>query len=377
MLRNYLNERLIILLLIVFFLPSCNSSKKKDHKPISELNLKYAKGFRILNYKDFDLIKIYNPNDASKVNTEFIIHNSGAKIPNRYKNLTKIKRPISKMVCLTLTQLSYISELGGINKICGMNSSRFLFNKKIKKRIQEGKIKLVGRKGNFKPEIIMKENPDVIFVSPFKEGGYASLKDVNMKLIPVFAYNENHPLARAEWLKFFAEFTGKRKLADSVFNKIDKKYNSLKNLTKNIKNRPTIFSGECKSGVWYAVGGKSYLSHYFHDAGADYIFKDNKESGALRIDFESIYAKAAKAKYWRILNSNKGRFSYNILESKDERYKDFYAFKNKNIIYCNMREKAFYETSPVKPHIILADYIKSIHPELLPQYNNHYYSILK
>lgn len=377
MLRNCLYERLIILLLIVFFLPSCNSSRKKDLKSLSEVNLKYAKGFRILNYKGFDLIKIYNPNDTSKVNTEFIVHNSGAKIPKRYKNITKIKRPISKMVCLTLTQLSYISELGDIDKICGMNSSRFLFNKQIKERIKEGKIKLVGRKGNFKPEIIMKENPSVIFVSPFKEGGYASLKDVNMKLIPVFAYNENHPLARAEWLKFFAEFTNKRKLADSIFKKIDTQYNNLKKLTEKIKNRPSIFSGECKSGVWYAVGGNSYLSHYFRDAGADYIFKDNKESGALRIDFESMYAKAAKAKYWRILNSNKGNFSYDILESKDERYKDFDAFKNKKVIYCNMREKAFYETSPVKPHIILSDYIKSIHPELLPQYENHYYSILK
>lgn len=376
-------KNLLYILLIVFCF-ACGSTTTTSEKrkisldrPIKSLSLDYAKGFKIDYFKDYKHLYIFNPNDTSRVESEFILANKGAKIPTYLKNIPCINVPVQRMVTLTLTQLSYIVELGAIDRLCGMNSSRLLFNKEVERRIKEGKIKLVGRKGNFKPEILMAENPDVIFVSPFKEGGYDSLKEVGIKLVPVYAYNENHPLARAEWLKFIAVFTGDEAKADSLFSHISFEYNALKDLTKNIKKRPVVFSGECKSGVWYAVGGKSYLAHYFNDAGADYVWKDNDDGGALRMDYESVYAQAARADMWRILNSFKGDFSYSLLKENDERYSDFDAFKNKKIVYCNMRKKAFYETSPVKPHIILADYIKSFHPSLLKDYKPRYYSLLK
>jgi len=171
-------------------------------------------------------------------------------------------------------------------------------------------------------------------------------------------------------------FYGKEKMADSLFNSIEKEYNRLKEITDN-QVRPIVFSGECISGVWYGVGGQSYLAHFFQDAGAEYVWKDNTETGALRLDFETVYSRAANAKYWRILNSFNGEFSYDALIQKDERYNDFSAFKNKKIVYCNMRDKPFYENSPVEPEVVLADYIKVFHPDLLPDYKPKYYSLLK
>jgi len=372
----------ILYVFIIFSLLACGNSasenkKNNFEKPLKILSLQYAKGFKIDSYKGYKHLYIYNPNDTTKIESEFILANKDAKVAKSFSNLPVINVPVKRMVCLTLTQLSYIVELDALDRLCGMNASRFLFNKEVRKKIDKGEIKLVGRKGNFKPEILMSENPDVIFVSPFKEGGYDNLKEVGIKLVPVYAYNENHPLARAEWLKFIAAFTGDEDKADSLFSHISSEYNSLKQLTKNVIKRPVVFSGECKSGVWYAVGGKSYLAHYFNDAGADYVWKNNPKSGALRMDYESVYALAANADMWRILNSFKGGFSYEKLKDNDERYADFNAFKNKKIVYCNMRKKAFYETSPVKPHIILADYIKSFHPSLLKDYKPRYYSLLK
>lgn len=370
---------LYIFILSVFFSCGADNSKRLLHaeKPIDSLSLKYAKGFKLYVYKDYKHLFIINPNDTSKIESEFILLKKGIKLPSQFKNISSLTVPVQRAVCLTLTQLSYIVELGAIDKICGINSSRYLFNKDVKKRIKNGLIKKVGRNGNFKPEVLISENPDVIFVSPFKEGGYDNLKDMGIKLVPIYAYNENHPLARAEWLKFTALFTGDEHKADSLFNNIEIEYNKLKSLASNVKYKPLVFSGDCKSGVWYAVGGNSYLAHYFEDAGANYVWKNNATTGALRLDYESVYSQAAKADYWRILNSYKGSYSYEILKSEDERYIDFNAYKKKKVVYCNMRDKAFYETSPVKPHIILADYIKVFHPELLKSYKPRYYSLLK
>ena len=115
----------------------------------------------------------------------------------------------------------------------------------------------------------------------------------------------------------------------------------------------------------------------FRDAGADYFLKDDKRSGGVNLDFETVYARAHEAEYWRILNSFDGPYGYDVLRDSDPRYADFRAFKDKGVIYCNLREKPFYEDSPMAPELVLADFIKVFHPELLPDYTPMFYELLK
>ena len=42
-----------------------------------------------------------------------------------------------------------------------------------------------------------------------------------------------------------------------------------------------------------------------------------------------------------------------------------------------MREKPYYENMPKEPELLLADFIKVFHPELLPDYVPVYYHQLK
>ena len=80
--------------------------------------------------------------------------------------------------------------------------------------------------------------------------------------------------------------------------------------------------------------------------------------------------------YKRIVNSYDGTFSYDALKSLDPRYADFRAFREKGVIYCNMREKPFYESMPMQPEVVLEDLIHAFHPDLLPDYKPTYYERL-
>ena len=77
------------------------------------------------------------------------------------------------------------------------------------------------------------------------------------------------------------------------------------------------------------------------------------------------------------MNSYQGEFSYNVLKEEDARYADFKAYKEKGVVYCNMREKPFYESMPTEPEVVLADLIKVFHPQLLPEHQPGYYELLK
>lgn len=144
-----------------------------------------------------------------------------------------------------------------------------------------------------------------------------------------------------------------------------------------LKKRPIVFSGELRGGNWYAVGGKSFLAQLFKDAGADYFLKDDERSGGVTLDFETVYNQADDADYWRIVNSFPGTFSYEALKEQDPRYADFRAFREKGIIYCNMKNTPFYESMPTEPEIVLADLLHIFHPDLLPDHEPVYYSRLK
>ncbi len=258
-----------------------------------------------------------------------------------------------------------------------MTSTRFLFNEQLKRQLKEGTTGRIGIEGEFDTELILALDPDIILVSPFKRGGFETIRNLEIPLISFLGYKESTPLGQAEWIKFTAMLLGIEEQANRQFAEIEKRYTELLALTESLEDKPTVMSGELHSGNWYVVGGDSYLAQLFRDAGAVYFMKKDNESGGFYVDFETVYSQGANADYWRIANSHNGTFTYEVLKQSDARYADFKAFKEKKLIYCNLREKPFYENTPVEPEVVLADLIKIFHPSLLPGHTPVYYELLK
>ena len=297
-----------------------------------------------------------------------------AVIPDGY---LKIEVPIERTIVMTMLQLSNFTAIDACDVIKGITGTKNLFDKDIKARVEKGDIVKIGKEGNFDTELIMAAQPDVIFISPFKRGGYDAIKETGITLIPHLGYKELDPLGQAEWIKYIAMFVGKEAEANKLFSEIEQRYLSLKEKAAQAKTRPTVFSGEMHGGNWFAVGGKNYLAQIFRDAGAEYVLKDNN-TGGVPIEYEKMYATAAKADYWRILNSYPGSFSYEALKASEPRNALFKAFKERHVIYCNMKETPYYELSPVHPDVVLADLIAIFHPELMPKdYKPQFYKLLK
>lgn len=340
---------------------------------------KYARGFNVTYTNDgYCLLDIRDPQKEEGGETfHFALKPKGVKASDIPQGYTVIETPVKSTICMTSLQLSNFIKLDELDAVVGITSTRHLFNQEMQKRLDEGKTHKIGIEGNFDNEIIMGINPDVILISPFKRGGYDALTEVGIPLIPHLGYKEMTPLGQAEWIKFVGLLIGEEEKANKVFSEIENRYLELTKLTSQVKKRPVVFSGELRGGNWYAVGGKSFLAQLFKDAGADYFLKDDVRSGGISLDFETVYSQAAYADYWRIVNSYKGDFSYNTLQAEDVRYADFQAFKKRQVIYCNMSEKPFYESMPVEPEIVLADLIAVFHPQLLPDHTPRYYELLK
>lgn len=375
------------------------------------LEMRYAKGFSVRTQENgIKLVDVADPQtdtDRMPVSYHFALVPKGSNpedIPSIMggiggESYTVVQVPVERTLVMTMLQLSNFTALDALDVVQGITGTKNLFNKEVRERVKDGRIVKIGMEGNFDTELILAAQPEVIFISPFKRGGYDTIKETGITLIPHLGYKELHPLGQAEWIKFVALFLGKEAEADSIFAGIEERYEDLKLKVLQVwsdqgralegssdqgraeslklKVLPTVFSGEMHGGNWYAVGGQSTLAQLFRDAGADYVVKDDN-TGGVNIEFEQMYSMAANADYWRILNSFPGDFSYEALKASEPRNELFRAFREKKVIYCNMKQTPYYELSPVQPDVILADLIAIFHPELMPEdYEPTFYRLLR
>lgn len=376
-----MKKLLFILFTLVIAFSGCNQNKNAKtigYRNIADsINIKYAKGFKVTSSENYKLVDITDPSGESDMHYKYALVNRGSNKEGIPADYQIIEIPVRSVICMTTLQLSNFIKLNALDKVVGITSTRFLFNEQMNRQLKEGKTRKIGIEGEFDNEAILALNPDIILVSPFKKGGYDAIRNLDIPLISFLGYKESSPLGQAEWIKFIAMLLGIEEQANKQFDDIENKYNKLKVLSASVSERPTVLSGELHSGNWYVVGGNSYLAQLFRDAGADYFMKNDNESGGFYVDFETVYSQGANTDYWRMVNSHDGIFTYDALKQSDARYADFKAFKDKKLIYCNLREKPFYENTPVEPEVVLADLIKIFHPSLLPEYVPGYYELLK
>ena len=371
------HRELFFMLAAVLLLGSCRqqtgagvSTAPVDSTAVSaELSApKYATGYQVKDSAGVRLVSVGRHDRFALVRTD------EAEVPEGY---TKVVVPITRTICMTMLQLSNFTALDAHDVVKGLTGTKNLYNEEIQARVKDGRIVKIGMEGNFDTEMILAANPQIIFISPFKRGGYEPIKETGITLVPHLGYKELDPLGQAEWIKFVGMFIGKEREAKEIFAGIEQRYNDIKALAVKAGKRPTVFSGEMHSGTWHAVGGKNYLAQIFRDAGADYVINDEETAGE-NLEFEKMYALAANADYWRILNSYPGAFSYEALKASEPRNELFKAFKEHKVIYCNMKQTLYYEISPVEPDVLLKDFVAIFHPELVEKdYQPKYYHLLQ
>jgi len=377
--RNKLIRRLSVGLLpllvpLMMIFDGChyaNPSIKHASKPTADSSslLSYAKGFAIFHEKHQTRVVVYDPWQKGKVLAQYYL------VKGR-PGKGQIHIPLNKAAVFSATQLDALDRLDLLSHVMGVSEATYIKNKSVQKLLKQHKITELAASENYYIEKIIEKAPQAIFFSPYQ--GHQSLPTAlsSILAIPYLDFMESSPLGRAEWIKFTAAFFGKQALADSLFNRVEKQYNALLQLTDSVSYRPTVFSDKYFNGQWYIAGGRSYIARLFRDAGADYIWKDNKQRGSFPLDFETVFTKAQHADFWRIVGTFGAKPSYTALASENKLYTNFKAYRLHHILYCDPEATAYFETSPLEPQEILADFIKAFHPGLLPHYKPHYYKIL-
>ena len=377
-------KKYLLFVFVTLLAMACSKpSKEKNQVSLQEIKLDYAAGFRLYQGDGFKIVEVTKgfPGEHQPFRY-FVKETQDAKVPKE-KFDAIINHEINKIILTSTTQIPHLVELGLDGKLIAFPNCNLISSKPIRKLIDRGDIEELGGGAHFNTEKIIDLSPDLLFVSTMGN----NLKDLQLldkAHIPAVIngdYMEQHPLGRAEWIKFTGALTGTLNEAKEKFETVREHYNELKAKVNqsHFDHIPTVVSGNMYKDIWYAPAGNNWGAIFFKDAGADYIFKDQQSLGSLQLNYEYVLDNGLNADIW----ISTAEFStLEQMQNADSRYTKFKAFQKGEIYtFANTRGPTggleYFELGYTRPDIILKDLIKIFHPELLPDYMPYFYQRLK
>ncbi len=366
---------------VTYSFTACNAKKEDGANELEEIDLKYASGYTISRGNDFWELEVTQAwSGADKIFKYLVLEENAEKPAGNFDAI--IQLPVEKIILTSTTQIPHLDMLNSTEKLIGFPNLNLISSNKTWKQIDAGIVEDLGAGPSANTEMVIYIAPDWIMISTLGDDlKYLDLlAQAEIPAVINGEYVEQHPLGRAEWIKFTGVLLGKYEEAKLVFEQVEKDYLEAEKLSNSIIDslRPTVLSGVLYQDIWYAPGSESWGAKILQNAGGNYIFSDQKGIGSAQLNYEFVLENALEADFWI------GSADFSDLETMgnaEPRYKAFTAFQSGNVFsYTQKRGRAggleYFELGYMRPDLILKDLIKILHPNLLPDYELYFYQQL-
>ncbi|GAA6764295.1 ABC transporter substrate-binding protein [Flavobacterium sp. CGRL1] len=357
-----------------FILFGCkkNETSEVAKTDAAKNSIEYASGLSIVKYDDYSVVTVSNPWPNANKDFIYVLKEKEAKVPDSLQAYTAIQVPLESVVVTSTTNIPFLEMLEVENKLVGFPHTDYISSEKTRALIDKGSVKNVGQNEKLNIEQLIELSPDLIVTFGVDNNNpmLDNLKKSGLNILIQGDWMEQSPLGKAEWIKLYGALFGKEEKAKELFDKIVQSYEQAKKLAAEKAVNSTVLYGSMYEDVWYVAKGNSWVAEFMKDAHANYLWADLKGTGSEGLSFEKVLDKAKTANVWIASGSFK---SLDELQKANPHYGEFDAFKNKNVYSFEGKLGAtggtvYYELAPSRPDLVLKDYIKIFHPDLLPSY---------
>lgn len=347
----------------------------------SSATIRYAKGFQIEDKDGVQLLSIQNPFNSKSKATEYALVKREDPAPEGFSNDRIIRIPIRSIAVTSNLHVGAISRLDAADFLVAVGDADQIYSESVKKRFLEGDITEIQKGASLNVEKIIALQPDVLMVTGSPEEGldkYSGIIDSGIPVILNSEWMENTPLGRAEWVKLVAALTDRLNFAAHQFAMVESTYLDFAEKVKASGSpKPGVLLGNEFQGTWHMPGGNSFMGRLLEDAGANYHWQSIDQTGGIPLNYESVYPIALEADVWLNIYLPTPDAGKKELLAMDSRYADFKSVKNGQLYSFNNRVASngandYWESSALRPDLLLMDFIHILHPNLLPQYKPYF-----
>ncbi|CAM4004201.1 MULTISPECIES: ABC transporter substrate-binding protein [Flavobacterium] len=363
-----------IVFLASFLFISCKKNTEVTPTKIStaENSIKHATGLDIFKYEDYSIVKVKTPWPEATAGYTYVLKKANAKLPDSLQKYTAITVPLINLVVTSTTIIPFLEMLDSETKLMGFPHTDYISSPKTRTLIEKGRIRDVGQNENLNIELLFDMQPEAIVTFGVDNTNKMVDKLVanGLKVLFQADWMEQSPLGKAEWIKFYGALLGKEKEANTIYTKIEKDYTDALTLMHDVAPKQTVMYGSLYKDQWFVARGNSWIAQFLNDAKTNYLWSDIPGTGSQPLSFESVFDKAQHADIWI---TNGAIESLAQLTKENHHYKKFDAYQSKQIYTFESQKGAtggtiYYELAPSRPDLVLKDFIKIFHPDVLPNY---------
>ncbi len=213
----------ILLTLISFALFISCSRTKHEQKEVGiasdSFKIEYAQGFKVSDHGSYKTVDVTYPYQGAPSGYTYLLVQKGESIPAHDPATPVITIPLESIVCTSTTHIPALDYLNETDALIGFPSTDYISSKKMRTRIDEGKVTDLGIDKGMNLELLATLKPSMVMGYSMNNdlGQLKKIQELGIPVVVNAEYLEKHPLGRAEWIKFMALFFNKEKEADSVF----------------------------------------------------------------------------------------------------------------------------------------------------------------
>lgn len=363
-----------IFVLSFFLLVGCKKNEAPEivKTEIPQNSIEFASALSIVKHEGYSVVTVIEPWPNASTKFTYILKEKEAKVPDSLQKYTTIKVPLESVVVTSTTNIPFLEMLDVEDKLVGFPHTDYVSSEKTRVLIDKGSVKNVGQNEKLNIEQLIELSPDLIITFGVDNNNpmLDNLKKSGLNVFIQADWMEQSPLGKAEWIKLYGALFGKEDKAKELFDKIVESYNQAKKLAAEKTANSTVLYGSMYEDVWYVAKGNSWVAEFMKDAHANYLWADLKGTGSEGLSFEKVLDKAKTANVWIASGSFK---SLDDLQKANPHYSEFDAFTNKSVYSFEGKLGAtggtvYYELAPSRPDLVLKDYIKIFHPDLMSSY---------
>ena len=373
--------RPFLYLAIFIIISACSAGDEQEVKELrydyfpAKTNIKYAFGFKVKYFSSYKIVEVFEDGESKSPSNKYILVEQGTQVPEHNPNDIIVRVPIASVSCLSTTHIPYLKILGQIDKISGIGNPDLVLDSMLLEQIRKEWTMGITTSGQVDIEKILESNTNILMAYPFDKMALEGIEKFDIPVVYVGEYLENSVLARAEWIKFFALFFNKEKIANEFFSKIEQEYMAAKSRINSIadKSNPTVFFGSFYQDVWFAPGGESLIPGLLNDAGAKYLFNEDQSMQNLTLDNEVILDKIPQIKFWgQIIASYSAPVNSDFMAG-DQRFLTTAENAGTKFYYVNSKQSDYFGQANIEPDILLKDLGNIFYPGLFANHQFVYF----
>lgn len=290
-------------------------------------------------------------------------------LSGEFANAVLIRTPVERIAVTSGTEEAFLVELDLEDRLVAVGGIKS-YNDAIRARALSGELGQIGYSWHSPPnlDVALATRPDVI-ITRLANLDHAPVLDrarrLGLAVAPIFVDAEASYLARAEWIKFFGLLAGKTSEAKEKFNAVEARTSELKAMVAQAPKQSVLWAYLYAGDRWSAIV-RNAEAQFVEDAGGLNVLGEAHDptlDGFREVSTEELLRRGRDAECW-IAGDIHAR------PLPRARYlQEFRAWRNDNLWSNDGRSKPevdafdWYETAWVRPDIVLADFVKMLHPQ--------------